>query len=78
MALDLRFPLGLMFAILGVILTAVGILRPQETLGVNINLWWGLVLLAFGVVMLLLAMRGKGKPQIKGGVVLENPEHPHR
>jgi hypothetical protein len=75
MALDLRFPLGLMFGILGVILTALGIVRPMDTLGVNINLWWGLVLLAFGVVMLLLAMRGRGKVQIKSGVVLENPEH---
>ncbi len=33
MALDLRFPLGLMFAILGVILTAVGILRRRRRLG---------------------------------------------
>jgi hypothetical protein len=75
MALDLRFPLGLMFAILGAILIAVGIGNPQNTLGVNINFWWGIVLLAFGAVMLLLAMRGKGA-KLKSGVVLENPERP--
>jgi hypothetical protein len=77
MALDLRFPLGLMFVILGAIVTALGIFRPRETLGININLWWGLVLLAFGAVMLLLSRLGKGTPQMKSGVVLENPEHPH-
>jgi hypothetical protein len=77
MALDLRLPLGLMFAILGGLLTAFGIYRPLYSLGININLWWGLVLLAFGVVMLLLAILCKSAPQIKTGVVLENPEHPH-
>jgi hypothetical protein len=77
MALDLRFPLGLMFVILGVIVTALGIFRPQQTLGINLNLCWGLVLLAFGAVMLLLSIFGKRPPKIKTGVVLENPEHPH-
>ncbi|MGD0462061.1 MAG: hypothetical protein ABSB74_06200 [Tepidisphaeraceae bacterium] len=77
MALDLRFPLGLMFVILGAIVTAVGIFKPQESLGIDINLWWGLVLLAFGAVMLLLAIFGKGGTRIKTGVVLENPEHLH-
>ncbi len=76
MALDLRFPLGLMFAILGAIVIAVGLFHPRQILGININLWWGIVLLAFGAVMLLLAMRGKGGTQLKSGVVLENPEHP--
>jgi hypothetical protein len=76
MALDLRLPLGLLFVILGVIVTAAGILKPQQSLGVNINLWWGLVLLLFGVAMLLLAVFCKGAPQVKTGVVLENPEHP--
>lgn len=75
MALDLRFPLGLMFVILGAILTIFGAIRPLDSLGININLWWGLVLLAFGVLMLLLAIFGK-RPEVKSGVVLENPEHP--
>jgi hypothetical protein len=74
MALDLRFPLGLMFAILGGILVVFGAVRPQDSLGININLWWGLVLLIFGVLMLLLSIFGK-RPEIKSGVVLENPEH---
>jgi hypothetical protein len=32
----------------------------RHSLGLNVNLWWGLVLLAFGVVMLLLGRSGKG------------------
>jgi len=78
MALDLRFPLGLMFSILGIILIAFGIVRPVDSLGINVNLCWGFVLLAFGVLMLLLGIFGK-RPEIKGGVVFENPEHqpPH-
>jgi membrane protein implicated in regulation of membrane protease activity len=62
MGLDIRMPIGLMFAILGLLLAGFGLVGDkaiyQRSLGVNINLWWGLVLLAFGVVMLLLGRRG--------------------
>lgn len=61
MNLDLRLPIGLMFTIFGVMLTAYGIASSdaiyRRSLGVNVNLWWGLVLLAFGLVMLVFAMR---------------------
>jgi hypothetical protein len=30
-----------------------------RSLGININLWWGLVLLAFGALMLWLARRSR-------------------
>ncbi len=57
MNLDLRLPIGLLFAIYGVILTGVGFFGPaaltERSLGVNINLWWGLVMLGFGVAMLI-------------------------
>ncbi len=56
MNLDLRLPIGMMFTIFGVILTGYGLLSDRaiyaRSLGVNVNLWWGLVLLAFGLVML--------------------------
>jgi hypothetical protein len=59
MNLDLRLPIGMMFTIFGVILTGYGLLSDRaiyaRSLGININLWWGLVLLAFGLVMLGLA-----------------------
>ena len=63
MKLDLRLPIGLMFAIIGVLLVAFGLASDpaiyQRSLGVNVNLWWGLVLLAFGAVMLWLVARAR-------------------
>lgn len=61
MNLDLRLPIGLMFAIFGALLTVFGLVADKaiyaRSLGINVNLWWGLVLLAFGLVMLGLARR---------------------
>ena len=61
MKLDLRLPIGLMFTTFGVMLVIFGLVSNraiyQRSLGINVNLWWGLVLLAFGVVMLAFAMR---------------------
>ena len=61
MQLDLRIPIGGMFTIFGVVLIVYGLVSDpaiyQRSLGVNVNLWWGLVLLAFGLVMLALAYR---------------------
>jgi hypothetical protein len=62
MKLDLRLPIGLMFSIIGVLLTVYGATSDpaiyQRSLGVNVNLWWGLVLVVFGLVMLWLVRRG--------------------
>jgi Na+/proline symporter len=33
-------------------------LGAQEVIGININLWWGFAMLAFGAVMLLFGRRG--------------------
>ena len=35
----------------------------QRSLGINVNLIWGSVLLVFGIIMLLLARRGLGAPR---------------
>jgi hypothetical protein len=65
MSLDLRIPMGLMFTLVGVILSSFGLAtkdRPgfyAQSLGINVNLWWGLVLLAFGLTMFLLGRRGQ-------------------
>jgi hypothetical protein len=58
---DLRVPLGWLFAILGVLLVIAG-LRPTpgvdaRSLGVNINLVWGVVMIAFALLCLWLARR---------------------
>ena len=61
MNLDLRLPIGLMFGIFGVILTVYGLVSDktiyERSLGINVNLLWGLVLLVFGGVMLGFALR---------------------
>lgn len=66
MRLDLRLPIGLMFSIIGLMLLAFGLFSDAEiyrrSLDVNVNLWWGIVLLAFGLAMLGLALRGTRRP----------------
>ena len=61
MKLDLRLPIGLMFSIIGALLAVFGAASDpaiyQRSLGINVNLWWGLVLVAFGLVMLWLVRR---------------------
>jgi hypothetical protein len=67
MGLDIRWPIGLMFSLIGVLLTGYGALTGSDaemykrSLDININLCWGLVLLVFGVIMLILAWRGKAQ-----------------
>ena len=62
MQLDIRLPIGLMFTVVGGLLTVFGLVGDksglQRSLGINVNLWWGLVMLVFGVVMFLLGRRG--------------------
>jgi hypothetical protein len=61
MGLDIRLPLGVLFTLLGVLLAGFGTLSDaaiyQRSLGININLRWGLVLVVFGALMLWLAWR---------------------
>jgi hypothetical protein len=65
MNFDLRIPVGLMFTLFGLILTGVGLFGgadlAQKSLGINMNLWWGLVMTVFGLFMLLMAWRGSTK-----------------
>jgi hypothetical protein len=61
--MDIRLPLGLMFSIMGALLSGFGLMTSaspiyrQHSLGVNVNLWSGLGVLAFGLTMLWLAKR---------------------
>ncbi len=63
MRLDIRWPIGLMFSVLGALLAVYGgatIHRPGATSGgIPINLSWGLVMLAFGLAMLAGAKSGR-------------------
>ena len=59
--MDLRLPIGGLFSIFGLILTVFGLVGPKtiyaQSLSININLWWGLVMLVFGAAMAGLALR---------------------
>jgi len=61
MGLDIRWPIGLMFTLIGVLLTGYGVFKAADSasLGLNINMIWGIVLLVFGSLMLFGAIRGK-------------------
>ena len=68
MGVDIKLPIGLMFSILGVIITIHGFLTStnaefyKKSLDININLWAGLFMLAFGIIMLALSKKLK-KPK---------------
>jgi len=68
--LDIRWPIGLMFTLVGILLVLTGLFSSaeafQRSLGININLWWGLLLLIFGGLMTLFAWRGKNQPAEPG------------
>ena len=63
MGLDIRLPIGLMFSLVGVLLLGYGLISPKEiysaSLGININLIWGGVLVVFGALMLVGALRAR-------------------
>ncbi len=64
MRLDIRIPIGMLFIVLGAILVIYGPFAGQQayddhSLGINVNLWWGLVMLGFGIFMFLMGRRGR-------------------
>lgn len=78
MNLDVRFPIGLMFTVVGALLTLFGFGSDpkiyERSLNINVNLWWGLVMLVFGLVMLVFgwrAQRAAAKAQPKAPRELE-------
>jgi hypothetical protein len=66
MGLDIRIPIGLMFSCVGALLLVYGLVSGSDaemyrrSLGININLIWGIVLLVFGALMLLACRRKRG------------------
>jgi len=65
MGLDIRLPIGLLFVIVGALLVGFGMLGDQtiylRSLGINVNLWWGLVMVVVGTLFLRLSRRGTGE-----------------
>lgn len=67
MQLDIRLPIGLMFSVLGMLLLIVGLFvggQSTQSQQTSVNLWWGLVMLAFGIVMFVLGRRGTASARL--------------
>jgi hypothetical protein len=62
MGIDIKIPIGLMFTILGFLLTVYGFFTRldstlyERSLGINVNLWSGLLMLLFGLIMLIVGL----------------------
>ena len=61
MGLDIRLPIGIIFTVYGAILIVYGLVADPaifvNSLGVNIDVWWGVAMLVFGLLMGVLAFR---------------------
>jgi len=79
MSLDLRIPMGLLFSFVGVIMTAFGWATHDnselyaKSLGIDVNLWWGIVMLVFGLVMFQMGRRGQKRVEREAGKTVYNP-----
>jgi hypothetical protein len=67
MGLDIRWPIGILFTIYGTALIVYGLLADpaifENSLGVNIDVWWGAAMLGFGLCMAGLAWRASRRSQ---------------
>ncbi len=65
MGIDIRLPIGFVFALVGILMTAFGAASNpaiyERSLGINVNFYWGLILLVFGLIMAALGRRGMKK-----------------
>ena len=83
MGFDIRIPIGFLFTCLGALLVLFGLFTMgssmyEHSLGININLSWGIALLIFGLLMIFFAKRSKKRalgqeaapqaPPAKGGL----------
>ena len=65
MNIDLRIPMGMMFTLIGAVLMAFGLSTKTNaalyapSMGIDVNLWWGVVLLVFGLILVTLGRRGQ-------------------
>jgi hypothetical protein len=78
MRLDIRLPIGLLFSIFGVVLVAYGAFGNHDiyakSLGHNVNLIWGGVLLVFGLLMLLSILLHRSRTELP--IPEKEPEYP--
>jgi hypothetical protein len=77
---DARIAVGMFFTLTGTILAAFGLSTRDrmdeyaKSLGIDANLWWGLALLAFGILMLAFGRRGQARMEKDQAVAPVKPE----
>lgn len=65
--IDARISVGMFFTLTGTILSAFGLSTRgngdlyARSLGIDANLWWGLTLLTFGILLLAFGRVGQSK-----------------
>ena len=62
MGLDIRIPLGLLFLIIGGIMTVFGLFTRgsaiyDRSMGINLNIAWGALMFVFGLIMFFVGRR---------------------
>lgn len=61
MGLDIRLPIGMMFTVIGALLSGYGLVADRtifdRSLGINVDLIWGGVLLLFGLAFVIAGRR---------------------
>jgi membrane protein implicated in regulation of membrane protease activity len=82
--LDVRLPIGGLFTVLGLLLAGYGVATAGDpalyarSLSVNVNLWWGLVMLVFGLLLLWGAARARRRRSSTSGGSSADPSSPLR
>ena len=65
MGLDIRIPLGLIFLLIGGLMSLYGLFTRnaadvyEKSMGINLNLTWGAIMFVFGLIMFLVGRRQK-------------------
>jgi hypothetical protein len=65
MGLDIRIPLGLIFLLIGGLMSVYGLITRnsdviyEKSMGINLNLTWGALMFVFGLIMFLVGRRKK-------------------
>jgi hypothetical protein len=71
--LDVRVPIGGLFTVLGLMLSGYGLVVGSGSASLsagsstNVNLWWGLVMLVFGLLLLLGSFLARRRLEVRRG-----------
>jgi Na+/H+ antiporter NhaD/arsenite permease-like protein len=68
--MDLRLPIGIFFVLVGCIMVGYGIISPHDIPNIsepiNINLYWGILLLIFGLPMAVFGWKAEARARAAG------------